>query len=261
MQLDGLRHLVLVDAASPVSFFAYPDKASDLVPEGCRLHVLAGSDEDAAGALETLADALGAPGDGALLAEPARPERPTGALEPGTLGAAVGALLPEGAIVVDEGNTSGLFAFLATAGAPTHDWLCLTGGAIGYGIPAATGAAVAAPDRKVVDLEADGSAMYTIQGLWTQAREGLDVVTVILNNRSYQVLNMELQRVGADEPGPIATGLFDLAEPPLDFVALAEGMGVPATRATTADELTAQLEVALREPGPRLIDAILPARL
>ncbi len=261
MQLDGVRHLVLVDAASPVSFFAYPDKASDLVPEGCRVHVLAAPGDDAVGALETLADAIGAPGDGARLQEPARPDRPTGALDPGTLGAAVGALLPEGAIVVDEGNTSGLFAFLASAGAPTHDWLCLTGGAIGYGIPAATGAAVAAPDRKVLNLEADGSAMYTLQGLWTQAREGLDVVTVILNNRSYQILNMELQRVGADDPGPVATGLFDLAEPALDFVALAEGMGVPATRAATAEELTDQLEVALREPGPRLVEAILPSRL
>jgi acetolactate synthase-1/2/3 large subunit len=155
----------------------------------------------------------------------------------------------------------GLFVSGFTAGAPPHDWLTLTGGAIGQGLPLATGAAVACPDRKVLALEADGSAMYTYQSLWTQAREGLDVVTVILNNRSYAVLNMELSRVGAEPPGPRAKRMLDLSGPELDFVSLANGVGVPAERVTTAEELTAALSRAFAEPGPRLIDAVLPDHL
>jgi acetolactate synthase-1/2/3 large subunit len=172
-----------------------------------------------------------------------------------TLAAALGALLPDGAIVSDEGNTSGLFAAGATAGAPRHDWLCLTGGAIGQGLPVATGAAIACPERPVLCLEADGSAMYTLQALWTQAREGLDVTTVVLNNGAYAILQLELSRVGAEPPGPRAQSMLDI--PGLDFVSLAEGTGVPASRATTADELTAQLHRALSEPGPHLIEAML----
>jgi acetolactate synthase-1/2/3 large subunit len=148
-----------------------------------------------------------------------------------------------------------------TAGAPRHDWLCLTGGAIGQGLPAATGAAVACPDRQVVSLQADGSALYTLQALWTQAREGLDVVTVIYNNRSYAVLNMELDRVGVEAPGPKARSLLDLSRPDVDFVALSQGLGVPATRATTAEELNDQLARALAEPGPALIEAIVPSMM
>jgi len=171
---------------------------------------------------------------------------------------AIGALLPEGAIVSDEANTSGLSIPAHTAGAPRHDWLCLTGGAIGQGMPVATGAAVACPDRKVLSLQADGSALYTIQSLWTQARHGLDVVTILYNNRSYAVLNMELNRVGA-EAGPKAKALLDLSSPDIDFVALSEGLGVPATRATTADELSDQLARALAGEGPALIEAIVPS--
>ena len=159
--------------------------------------------------------------------------------------------------MADEGNTTGLFVSGFTAGAPRHDWLCLTGGAIGYGMPVATGAAIACPDRKVLCLEADGSAMYTFQSLWTQAREGLDVTTVILNNGSYAVLNMELARVGAGNPGPRALEMLDL--PGLDFVSLARGMGVPATRATTAEEFTDQLERALATEGPALVEAVVPS--
>jgi acetolactate synthase-1/2/3 large subunit len=256
MQLEGTRHLVLVDAKSPVSFFAYPGKESDLVPAGCEVHELAGRTVDAAGALEALADALGA---GEVPPAPAsRPARPTGALTAMAMADAVGALLPEGAIVSDEAQTSGLFNPGATAGGPRHSWLCLTGGAIGQGLPAATGAAVACPDRRVLALEADGSALYTIQSLWTQAREGLDVTTVIYDNRSYSVLNMELSRVGADGGGPKAQAMLDLHGPDLDFVRIAEGLGVPATRAETADEFTSQLEAALATPGPSLIDAIVP---
>lgn len=259
-QLDGLSHLILVDAASPVSFFAYPDKASDLVPDGCTVHVLATGADDAVGALEALADELGAPADAAVLADAFRPERPTGALNAETFASAIGALLPEGTIVVDEGNTGGLFVSGFTAGAPRHDWLCLPGGAIGYGMPVATGAAVAAPGRKVLNLQADGSAMYTLQSLWTQVREGLDVTTVILNNQSYAILNLELARVGAN-PGPKALEMLDLTNPRLDFVSLAAGMGVQASRAETAEQFTEQLEAALASPGPNLVEAVLPPTL
>jgi acetolactate synthase I/II/III large subunit len=260
MQLEGLRHLVLVDAKAPVSFFAYPGKASYLVPDGCDVHILAGAADNTAQALADLAAALDAT-DSVPRHEPARPDRPTGALTAETLAASIGATLPDGAIVSDEGQTMGLFVSGATAGAPPHDWLTLTGGAIGQGMPLATGAAVACPDRKVLSLEADGSAMYTFQSLWTQAREGLDVVTVILDNRSYAVLNMELSRVGAEPPGPRARSMLDLSGPELDFVSLANGAGVPAERVTTAEELTKALDRAFDEPGPRLIDAVLPDHL
>ncbi|TFH21555.1 MAG: acetolactate synthase large subunit, partial [Myxococcales bacterium] len=148
---------------------------------------------------------------------------------------------------------------LHTAGGPRHDWLCLTGGAIGQGLPAATGAAVACPDRKVLCLEADGSALYTIQALWTHARDGLDVTTVIFNNRSYAVLNMELNRVGAEPPGPKAQEMLDISRPDLDFVSIAKGLGVPATRATTAEEFADQLGRALAAPGPALVEAMVPS--
>jgi acetolactate synthase I/II/III large subunit len=256
-QLDGIRHLVLVDAASPVSFFAYPDKASDLVPAGCVVHTLARPGEDAIAALEALAEALGAPDNGGVPVPSHRPDRPTGAVTSETLAAAVGATLPEGAIVVDEGNTSGLFVQAATAGAPRHDWLTLTGGAIGIGLPMATGAAVAAPERPVLCLQADGSAMYTLQALWTQAREGLNVTTLLLSNRSYAILNMELHRVGADAGGPLARRLLDLTDPELDFCDLARGMGVPARRVENAEDLTAALAAGFAEAGPTLIEVLL----
>jgi acetolactate synthase-1/2/3 large subunit len=265
-QLDGAKHLVLAGARSPVTFFAYPGKPSDLVPEGCQVHVLAEPTDAAAEALAALADEV-APGASAPLAAANRPDAPTGALTAEKAAAAIGALLPEGAIVVDESNTSGMFLPSATEGCPRHDWLTLTGGAIGYGLPAATGAAVAAPRRPVLCLQADGSAMYTISALWTHARENLDVTTVIYNNSAYAILRMELQRVGAEatgadgSPGPKASALLDLSSPDLDFVALATGMGVPATRATTAEELHAALARAFAEPGPHLIDAVVPPLL
>lgn len=255
-QLAGLRHLVLVDAKSPVSFFAYPGKASDLVPDGCQVHVLAAPDQDAPAALEALADLLGAPAGGAERPAAQLPDLPAGPLTAEAVAQAVGALMPEGAIVSEEANTSSLFLPGYTAGSPRHDWLSLTGGAIGQGMPAATGAAVACPDRKVINLEADGSALYTIQSLWTQAREGLDVTTVIYNNRSYAILNMELGRVGAGAGGPRARDLLDLSRPDLDFVSISEGLGVPATRATTAEEFVEQFRHALAEPGPRLVEAM-----
>ena len=259
-QLADTAHLILVGATSPVSFFAYPGKTSDLVPVGCEVHLLA-AHVGAAAALERLADELAA-GTTPAVATLARPELPTGPLNAFAVTAVVGALLPEGAIIVDESNTAGVGLAAATAGAPVHDVLTLTGGAIGYGIPAAVGAAIAAPDRPVLSLQADGSAMYTISALWTQARENLDVTTVIFNNGAYDILRIELQRVGAasaDEPGPRALELLDLGSPTMDFVKIAKGMGVPARRATTIGEFAAALADAFAESGPHLIEAVIPS--
>lgn len=259
-QLGGAEHLILAGATSPVSFFAYPGRASDLVPENCEVHVLA-KHSGAAAALERLADEL-APGIAAAVAPAARPEMPSGDLTSFSAAAVIGALLPENAVVVDESNTAGVGIAAATAGAPAHDVLTLTGGAIGYGMPAAIGAAMAAPGRPVLSLQADGSAMYTVSALWTQARENLDVTTVIFSNGAYDILRLELQRVGAANtatPGPNALQLLDLGSPGLDFVKLAEGMGVPGRRVTSAEDLAAALTDAFGEPGPHLIEAVVPS--
>jgi len=255
-QLAGVEHLILAGTRAPVSFFAYPGRPSDLVPDGCTVHVLARGGDDVVDALERLAD-LVAPSAEPVLQEPALPEMPSGALTAESMADTIGVMLPERAIVADESITSGRTLPWATAGSPRHDILSVTGGAIGQGLPVATGAAVACPDRPVLCLEADGSAMYSLTALWTHAREQLDVTTVILNNRSYAILRMELQRVGAAETGGKAGELLDLSRPDLDFVALATGMGVPATRATTCEELAEQLRTAFAEPGPHLIEAIL----
>ncbi|WP_020665068.1 acetolactate synthase large subunit [Amycolatopsis benzoatilytica] len=259
-QLDGIKHLIVAGTKAPVSFFAYPGMPSELTPEGAQVHVLATVGQDVAAALEAVA-ALVAADTQPVLQEASRPALPSGPLTVQNWVDVIGALLPENAIIVDEANTSGLMLPAATAGAPRHDVLTLTGGAIGYGMPVAVGAAVAAPNRPVVNLESDGSAMYTISALWTQARENLDVTTVVLNNNAYAILRMELQRVGATGDGPRAKELLDIGRPDLDFVKIAEGMGVPATRATTAEELAEQFARAIAEPGPHLIDAAVPPLL
>ncbi|AQT81776.1 acetolactate synthase large subunit [Mycolicibacterium litorale] len=262
-QLDGVRHLVLAGAPHPVSFFAYPGKPSDLVPDACQVHTLAGA-VGAAAALGALAERM-APDQVAATAPLSRPALPTGPLNVATSADVIGALLPEGAVVVDESNTSGFLLPQATAGAPAHDWLTLTGGAIGYALPVSIGAAIAAPDRPVLCLESDGSAMYTVSALWTQAREQLDVTTVVYANRAYDILRIELQRVGAHGdgaaagPGPKAESLLDLTSPTLDFVRIAKGMGVPARRVGTAEELADALGWAFAEPGPHLIEAVMPS--
>jgi acetolactate synthase-1/2/3 large subunit len=258
VQLGGLRHLVLVDAKAPVSFFAYPGRKSDLVPERCEVHELAAPADEALASLESLAEAVGA-GAGAARQPAARPSPPSGPLTADSACQAVGAVLPEGAIVSDEALTSGVTLAAHTTGAPRHDVLTLTGGAIGQGLPVAIGAAIACPDRPVLALEGEGSAMYTIQSLWTMAREQLDVTVVIFNNRSYAILNIELERVGAREGGPRARSQLDLARPNLDFVDLARGQGVPAVRVETGEDLAAALERAIAEPGPHLIEAIVPS--
>jgi acetolactate synthase-1/2/3 large subunit len=259
VQLEGLSHLILVDAKAPVSFFAYPGKRSYLVPKACEVHELAAPDQDVLASLEALVEALGAGGASPALQEPSRPERPTNELTAEKVCQAVGAVLTEGAIVSDEAQTSGVMLAANTAGAPRHDVLTLTGGAIGQGLPVAVGAAVACPDRPVFALEGEGSAMYTIQSLWTMAREQLEVTTVIVNNRSYAILNIELERVGAEDSGPKAKSQLDLTGPDLDFATLANGMGVPSVRVETCEELVAELERAIAEPGPHLIEAVVPS--
>ena len=252
-RLAGLRRAVLVEARPPVAFFAYPGRPSLLLPEGCETVALADLDGDGPAALDALADALGAP-------RAPRPDAPlpdppaAGPITPETLGAALAHALPEGAVVVDESITAGRLLYGATAGAPPMSWLAITGGAIGIGPPLAAGAAVASPDRPVVAMQADGSAMYTIQALWTQAREGLNVTTVVLANRAYAILKGELRAVGAN-PGPRALDLLDLDRPALDFVSLARGMGVPGRRVEDARELARAIAAAADEPGPMLIEA------
>ncbi len=261
-QLAGTRHLILAGATSPVSFFAYPGKPSTPLPEDCQVHVLAESGDDVPGALEAMAELVAADAKPCPQQQerPSLADLPDGELTAQTAAAVIGALLPEAAIVCDEANTSGVWLPAATAGAPPHDWLSLTGGAIGQGLPLATGTAVACPDRPVLALEADGSAMYTVSALWTQAREQLDITTVIFSNRSYAILNLELQRTGAQVTGTTARDLLDLSRPTIDFTALASGMGVPASRAATVTEFSAQLRAALAEPGPHLIEADIAPR-
>ncbi len=256
-QLADVKHLVLAGVSSPVSFFAYPSKPSDLVPEGCQTHLLATRSDDVVAALENLADRV-ATGVQPLLQPAQRPEMPAGMLTLQNWTSVIGAVLPERAIIVDESNTSGFLLAGSTAGAPRHDILTLTGGAIGIGMPMALGAALACPDRPVINLQGDGSAMYTVSALWSQAREGANVTTVLLANRAYAILRLELQRVGAAAGGPKAMAQLDLTNPNLDFVSLATGMGVPASRATTCEELATQFKKALAEPGPHLIEAIVP---
>jgi acetolactate synthase I/II/III large subunit len=254
-QLGGTSLLILAGASWPVSFFAYPGKPSTALLPGAQVHVLAEPGDDVPGALAALADVV-APDAAPILQAASRPDLPADAeLTAESADTIIGALLPEGAIVCDEANTSGLWLPGATVGAPPHDWLSLTGGAIGQGLPLATGAAIACPDRPVLALEADGSAMYTASALWTHAREGLDITTVIYSNRAYAILNMELERTGAPVTGTTARDLLDLSRPDIDFTALAASMGVPATRATTTSEFAAQLRRALAEPGPHLIEA------
>jgi len=258
VQLAGYDHLILVDAKAPVSFFAYPGKKSYLVPDGCQVHELASTTQDAVGSLERLCGVLGADAVPPALQVAARPERPRGKLTAEKVCKAVGALLPERAIIVDEAQTSGVMLPSFTAGAPRHDVLTLTGGAIGQGLPTAVGAAIACPDRPVLALVGDGSAMYTVQALWTMAREKLNVTTIVFNNKSFAILNVELQRVGAAGTGDKAKSQLDLGNPGLDFVQMGNSMGVHSVRATTTEELVTALEYALRTPGPHLIEAVVP---
>jgi acetolactate synthase-1/2/3 large subunit len=254
--MKGTEHLILVGASPPVSFFAYPGKPSWCTPEGCKILYLAHVNEDGTVALEALADAVKAPKQPLHVGVSRKPDIPNGPLNPLTAGQVIAHYLPNGAIISDEGATAGGGIHRYAANIEPHDHLALTGGAIGQGIPVAAGAAVACPDRKVVCLHGDGGAMYTLQALWTQARESLDVTTVIFANRSYAILNIELARVGAGEPGPRALSMLDLHNPELDWVKLASGMGVEASRATSVEEFASQFASAMKHRGPRLIEVV-----
>ncbi len=255
--LAGLKHVILVGAKMPVAFFAYPDKPSVLTPEGCEGHVLSRPDEDSIGALEALAEAVGATRSPAPVVndKPAGPG--TGAITSEALGASLGALLPENAIVADEAVTTGRGFFAPTKAAAPHDWLSNMGGSIGLGLPLATGAAVACPDRKVVCLEGDGSGMYTVQALWTHAREGLDVTTVVFSNRSYQILKGELANVGAGNPGRKALDMLDIGRPDIDWVTLARSLGVPGAKATNMEEFNRHFAAGIAAPGPFLVEVVM----
>ena len=257
-QLDGLEHLILAGAKAPVSLFAYPGKQSSLVSGACTVHELSPPTSDVLRSLDELVEALDA-ADAQPATQPRSiPPRPDGPLTAEKVCQAIGATLPEGAIISDEGITSVVALPPNTAGAPRHDWLTLTGGAIGQGLPVAVGAAIACPDRPVIALEADGSSLYTIQSLWTMAHEQLDVTVVIFNNRAYGILDNELARIGAQEAGPKAKAQVSLRGPDLDFVQLGAGLGVASCRVDTAEQLTGVLERAIADPGPHLVEAVIP---
>jgi acetolactate synthase-1/2/3 large subunit len=244
--LEGVDLMVYVGTAMPVAFFAYPDRPSVLVPEGCATLTLADRSQDSAAAMAALADALGAPAQG-----PSQPLKrpdaaPSGQLTPQACGQSIARHLPEGAIICDD---------VPCMTAPPHEVLALTGGAIGIGMPLAIGAAVARPDRKVLALSGDGSAMYTVQSLWTMARERLDVTVVVFANHSYRILNIEMGRTGAGNPGPSASKLLDLGDPKIDWVSVARGLGVDAVRCETAEQFEAAFARAMSEPGPKFIEA------
>jgi acetolactate synthase I/II/III large subunit len=253
-QFKEFRQLILVGAQPPVAYFAYPGKGSEFTSPQCEIHTLAKPGEDYVGALDALAEALSARG-GEITAEKAeRPPMPSGEITLPGLAAAVGALLPENAIVVDESNTSGRGLMAATKGAPPHDWLGNTGGSIGIAMPLALGAAVACPSRKVLCLTADGSGMYTLQALWTMAREALNVTTVVFANHDYAVLKREFSYLGVGNPGARALDMFEIGRPNLDWVQLAKGMGVPGTRVSSLDEFGKALRAGMDGEGPTLIE-------
>lgn len=261
VQMADIKHLILVDCKAPVSFFAYPGKKSYLVPDTCQVHTLVSAEQDTTASLDKLARVLGASNAIPSLQPTQQPGRPRGRLTAEKVCKAVGHLLPENAIIVDESITSGLMLSAMTAGAPRHDLITLTGGAIGQGMPNAIGAAIACPQRSVVALIGDGTSMYTLQALWTMAREQLNVTTIIFNNASYSILKIELERVGAEPVGAKAKSQLDLTGPVLNFAQLAQGMGVHGVRVGTAEDLVKAMEYAFSMPGPHLIEAMVPESL
>lgn len=253
-QFKEFRQLILVGAQAPVAYFAYPGKNSAFTSTECEIHVLASPGEDYVGALEALAAALSVSRRELTGEKAERPPMPSGDITLQGLAASIGALLPENAIVVDESMTSGRGLMVATKGAPPHDWLGNTGGSIGIALPLAVGAAVACPDRRVLCLTADGSGMYTAQALWTMAREGLNVTTVVFANHDYAVLKREFSYLGVGTPGPRAADMFEIGRPDLDWTLLAKGMGVPGTRVSSLDAFGKALRAGLEGEGPTLIE-------
>lgn len=255
--LDGVRSIVLAGSGRPVNFFAYPGKPSTPEPAGCAIHDLCAPEDDLDWTLRALADAAGVTAaDTPPRFAASIPPAPTGAITPESIGAAVAATLPPEAILVNEAVTSAFGIAPMLTGAAPHDFLATCGGAIGQCLPAATGAAIACPDRRVLALSGDGSAMYTLQSLWTMARERLDVTVVIFANRGYQVLRQEMANVGVQDYGRNAARMFDVEDPTLDWVALAKGHGVEGERVESAEALAAALRRSYETPGPRLIEVI-----
>ena len=255
--LSGTEQMIMVGSKPPVSFFAYPDKPSWCVPEKCELIYLAHPHENGVTALQNLAEALGAPHEPTARVQLQLPGLPTGSLNSLSIAQIIAQLTPDNAIYADESNTASLPLLMTLARARPHTHLPLAGGSIGQGLPLAVGAAIAAPDRKVVCPHGDGGAAYTMQALWTMARENLDVTTVIYANRSYAILNYELHRVGVTAVGENARSMLDLHNPEMNWVQIASGLGVEASRATTAEEFAAQYESAMKQKGPRLIEAMI----
>ncbi|WP_019996804.1 acetolactate synthase large subunit [Aureimonas ureilytica] len=249
------EQVVLVGARTPVGFFAYPGKPSSMLPEGCVVLDLTDEGADLSAAIRALADEVGISGIAPRLGVRHRPPVPQGKLTPDAIAAVLAHHMPPDSIVCDESVSSGRDFFNVTHGAEPHDFLQLTGGAIGIGLPLAAGAAIACPDRKVVVLQADGSGMYTVQALWTHARERLDICTIVFSNRRYQILLGELANVGAGAPGRNASRMLDLDDPAIDWVSLAQSMGVEAARAETVETFEDLLKIAFSRPGPFLIEA------
>ena len=253
--LTGVTDLILVGTQPPVAPFAYPNYPSWCVPEDTAITYLCHEHEDEVRALEALADAIGGGRRSTSGIPRVDRARAAGVLDAAAIGRSVARHLPEGAIISEEAISNAFPIVAELASAPPHIHLALTGGAIGQGIPLATGAAIAAPGSRIVNIQADGSAMYTLQALWTQAREKLDIVTIILANRSYGVLRAEVERVGARLDDTLAAGLLDIDDPALDWVALARGMGIEGCRATSAEQFDDMLVSALAAKGPRMIEA------
>ncbi len=251
----GVRELVLVGAKAPVSFFAYPGKPSVLTPEDCTITAVAAVGDDLEHALEALAAEVGATQARPHVSERRDEALPRGSITAEGIATVLAALMPEHAVVCDESVTTGRSFSAAMAHAAPHDWLSIMGGSIGWALPAAAGAAIGAPDRKVIALESDGSGMYTLQALWTMAREQLDVTVVIFANRSYQILRGELKNVGAGTPGRNASDMLMLDRPDLDWCSIARGMGMPATAASTLEALADALRQAYGSKGPALVVA------
>lgn len=256
-ELEGVDLMVFVGTTTPVAFFAYPNRPSVLVPEGCQTLTLADRAEDSVAGLAALADALGAPKEGPVQALALPDAAPSGGLNPYYVGTSIARHMPENAIVCDDAVTSGTGVAAMTASARPHEVLALTGGAIGIGLPLAIGAAVAAPDRKVLSLNGDGAAMYTVQALWTMARENLDITVVVFANYTYRILNVEMTRTGAGEAGPSARKLLDLGDPKIDWVPIAKGMGLPAVSCATAEEFDKAFAAAMAQKGPTFIEAVI----
>jgi acetolactate synthase-1/2/3 large subunit len=252
--LGDFHHLILVGAAPPVAYFASPEKNSVLTPPDCEIFVLAKPGEDYLGALKALEEALSAKKTPPIGEKVFRPVIPEGEVNLAGLPNAIAAVLPQNVIIVDESMTSGRGIMPATENSATHDFLANTGGSIGVAMPLAVGAAVACPDRPVLCLSADGSAMYTAQALWTMARENLRIVTVIFANRAYGVLKREFSYLGVGEPGPTARNLFEIGRPDIDWVSLSKGLGVPAMRARSLAEFAKQLQDGFASQGPKLIE-------